>query len=659
MTDQSDVVRLFERANPVQNPADQPVAPPPSTIRRRGEQAIVTAVTDAPSDLHAPNTVQPRWRAYAAIAAVATVVVGGLVLLTTGADDEQPADQPVVTTPATTTVPTTTTAPTTSADQPGWTGGLLDDLDAESLQALDSFAEGDVIVPTGPNGWRVFASGAASPEDDSIVRSQVTIIEAQPVTIPLEPAPADGQPTDPAGQRIILTLTRDPECEDTRGCSPSGPQVTINGVEWQSFSAQDQPDAVPYSGVRGSVGDLWVWVTAPAITMYETSDGDMIEFGGFDDTLLDEPTIVEFLEGLRVGSQEELAAVGTACWNCDADVVGSPDDGTEMVQLGGLDSQSLRPLALVAAGDVLIPTAPSGWYLGTTLYGDAENDDLPVSVFSVATDPSGRRSLELYLAPACDANETSCPMADNGYQIGWPVADEMVLGGVAWGYPGGRPGGAVVAVIGDHVVAIAGTWYESRTPLLNDPDVLTLLEGLRVTSLAELPEQLRVVDEFGRPIDPITGELPAPPEKQAVASAEVRGTTVVLNAAPVDDEVCMSLDRADTGETVWTSGCFVPSDVDETFVIDLAQLAAGPNFNQLAPGEELEYLLVGYIDVQFAVDVRASSDGVSVGGRSAEPTDLLDGVFVLMSVNELDDVIDFEGGFNSDTIELEVIEPSD
>jgi hypothetical protein len=659
MTDRSDVVRLFEEANPVQNPADQPVAPPPSTIRHRGERAIVKALTHAPSRLQAPNTAQPRWRAYVAIAAVATVVVGGLMLLTTGADDEQPADQPDVTTPATTPAPTTSPAPTTTADQPGWTGGLLDDLDAESLQALDSFAEGDVIVPTGPNGWRVFASGAASPGDDSTIRSQVTIIEAQPVTIPVEPVPADGQPTDPAGQRIILTSTRDPECADTRGCSPSGPPVTINGVEWQSFSAQDQPDSIPYSGVRGSVGDLWVWVTAPAITMYETSGGDTVELGGFGDALLDEPTIVEFLEGLRVGSQEELTAIGTACWNCDADVVGSPEDGTELVQLGGLDNQSLRPLASVSAGDVLIPTAPSGWYLGTTLNGDAENDDLPVSVFTVATDPSGSRSLELYLAPACDADATTCPMADNGYQIGWPVADEMVLDGVAWGYPGGRPGGSVAAVIGDYVVAIAGTWYESRTPLLNDPDVLTLLEGLRVTSLAGLPEQISVVDEFGRPTDPTTGDLPAPPEKQAVASAEVRGTTVVLNASPVDDEICISLDRADTGETIWPSGCIVPSDVDETLVIDLAQLAAGPNFNRLAPGEELEYVLVGYIDAPFAVDVRASSEGVSVEGRSAAPTDLVDGVFVLMSVNELDDVIDFEGGFHSDTIELEVIDPSD
>jgi hypothetical protein len=182
---------------------------------------------------------------------------------------------------------------------------------------------------------------------------------------------------------------------------------------------------------------------------------------------------------------------------------------------------------------------------------------------------------------------------------------------------------------------------------------------LRVTSLAELPEQISVVDEFGRPTDPTTGELPAPPEKRAVASAEVRGTTLVLNAAPVEDEICITLDRADTGETIWPSGCIVPSDVDETFVIDIAQLAAGPNFDRLAPGEELEYLLAGYIDAPSAVDVRASYDGTSVGGRSAEPTDLLDGVFVLMSVNELDAVIDFEGGFSTDTIQLEAIESLD
>ena len=609
MISDDDVLRLFEQADPALQPdrTNDHVAGAGFLTALQQQRSIDMTITESPqTEPQSPR--ERRWALMGAAAAVAALVIGLVAVIARDTEPTAPAAPP----------PAPTASPS-EVDIAERFYGALNDRDVATLQAL-------------------MGSGAVydgAPVEDLPAHTVALAAwdwEWDEVTCQTESVDADVRCEIAARNRL----------------------TELTGTELAGYSLLTMVDGkIDRVIVEVDFSDYSTNALVPFTTWLQDNhpEGYRTIFEGENDTfrqttesaaLLDQH-LTEYINQVR----------------SDADVVGSPDDGTEMVQLGGLDSQSLRPLASVSAGDVLIPTAPSGWYLGTTLYGDAENDDLPVSVFSIATDPSGRRSLELYLARACDANATSCPMADNGYQIGWPVADEMVLDGVAWGYPGGTPGEAVAAVIGDHVVAIAGTWYESRTPLLNDPDVLTLLEGLRVTSLAELPEQLRVVDEFGRPIDPITGELPAPPEKQAVASAEVRGTTLVLTAASVDDEICMSLDRADTGETVWPSGCFVPADVEETFAIDVAQLAAGPEFDELAPGEELEYLLVGYIDAPSAVDVRASYDGTSVGGRSAEPTDLLDGVFVLMSVNELDAVLDFEGGFSTGTIQLEVVEPSD
>ena len=82
------------------------------------------------------------------------------------------------------------------------------------------------------------------------------------------------------------------------------------------------------------------------------------------------------------------AGPGTGIWGCHPGVGlvatvwvwGShpvaAHDGTEMARLGELDSQSLRPLRALSPGDVPIPTTPVGWYLVSTLHGDAENGDL-------------------------------------------------------------------------------------------------------------------------------------------------------------------------------------------------------------------------------------------------------------------------------------------
>ncbi len=608
MISDDDVMRLFEQADPARRPdrANDHVTGAGYLTALQQQRSIDMTITETPQT-EAQSSRPRHWAFIGAAAAVAALVIGLVAAVARDNEPPAPADPPP-------TAPITSPSEVEIAEQ---FYAALNDRDLATLQTL----MGDDGVYDG------------IPAED--MPAHLTALEAWDWTwdeIACEPADA-GVRCEIAARNRLTELT---------GTELSGSSlVTMTDGTIDRVNV-DQLDFSDYSPNAFMPFETWLRDNHP--DDYQTISGENDWFRQTTESaaLLDQH-LTEYVNEFR----------------SDTDVVGSPDEEPEWVQLGGFDSQSLRPLASVSAGDVLVPTAPSGWSLETPLHGDAESDDFPVSIIVVAPDASRQRTLEVYLAPACAADATSCPMADNGYQIGWPVPDDMVLDGVAWGYPGGTPGQSVAAVIGDSVVAIAGTWYESPTPLLNDPDVMTLLEGLRVTSLAELPEQISLVDEFGRPTDPTTGDLPAPPEKQAVASADVRGTTVVLNAAPVDDEICLSLDRADTAETIWPSGCFDPSDVDETLVIDVAQLAAGPGFDELAPGEKLEYVVVGYIDALSVVDVRASFDGVSVEGRSAAPTDVVDGVFVLMSVNELDDIIDFEGGFDSQTIELAVIEPSD
>lgn len=623
MISDDDVLRLFEQADPARRPdrTNDHVAGAGFLAAQQQQRSIDMTITETPQT-EAQSPRRPRWGLMGAAAAVVALVVGLVAVATRDTEPSAPAATP----PAPTT-PTTLPAPTTQPDPTAQPSEVeiaeqfyvaLNDRDLATLQSLmgsDGVYDENIVVEDMP--------------------AHVAALEAWGWTweeVACEPAPEAGVRCEIAVRNRLTELT---------GAELSGSSlVTVTDGEIERVN-HDGLDFSEYG--PNAMQPFETWLQDNHLDDHRTI------WGGEDGALGLTPESAALLDQRLTDYASEVRS--------DADAVGSRDDGTGWVQLGGLDSSGLRPLASVSAGDVLIPTAPSGWYLETPLRGDAGSADLPVPTIQVATDRTGNRRLEGYLAPACATDATTCPLADNGYQIPWPVPDEIVLDGVVWGYPGGAPGGSVATVIGDHVVAVAVTWYESTTPALDDPDVVALLEGLRVASMAELPEQVSVVDEFGRPADPSTGELPAPPETQVVASTDVRGTTVVLDAAPVDDEICLSLDRADNGETIWPSGCIVASDVDETLVIDVAQLGAGPRFSGL--GERLEYLLVGYVAAPSAVDVRASFDGVSVDGRSATPTDIADGVFVLMSVNELDDVIDFEGGFDAAMIELEIIEPSD
>jgi hypothetical protein len=519
------------------------------------------------------------------IAAVVILVVGGVLsLVALSANDEdplQPVDSGAITVPDTTAPAAATTAPaapTTSIPQTtvtpqaasGWSGGLLDDLDTESLRPLDSYTEGDVIVPTAPSDWRVSDSGVASPGDGSTIRSHVTIIEAQPVTIPMEPVPFGGQPTDRTGQRIILSVTRNPECGDTRGCSPSGPPVTIGGIEWQSFAAEDDPNTVPYSGVRAGLGDLWVWVIAPPITEYESS-GDRRFLGGFDDPMLEEPTLIEFLEGLRVGSPEVLAAIGESCWQCGvAGAEGDPfvvkesptatptttSDGaptaTSVPQAqapSGVDGDTGRPLTDLADGDVLVPT-----YIppGLALEGEARLSENPVGsefMFTVAA-ADGQPSIAVRLWE-------DGPLGPLGpAELDDPNHPPVEIAGLTWGWYDFEM--ARIANIGPFSV-----WVSLRG--LDEVEAVWFIEGLRAASIEQFPGPIQYDTADGLSVvdgDDLVGA-------EVVASED----DFELAALGVGDQVCTKLTHTTVPATSsFASNCTESARLYELGIVDLLSL---------------------------------------------------------------------------------------
>ena len=93
--------------------------------------------------------------------------------------------------------------------------------------------------------------------------------------------------------------------------------------------------------------------------------------------LLENPPIIEFLEGLRVGAPDDLATIGEACWQCDvAGAEGDPfaaggPDAPRTTTLDGepteaseppaqepnnSDFDTGRPLTDLAEGDVVVAT---------------------------------------------------------------------------------------------------------------------------------------------------------------------------------------------------------------------------------------------------------------------------------------------------------------
>ena len=116
--------------------------------------------------------------------------------------------------------------------------------------------------------------------------------------------------------------------------------------------------------LRAWVGDRWMSVLADPPDVLSAP-------------LPENPLIVEFLEGLRVGSPHDVETIGEACWQCavfgkqgDPFADASPN-GTDAPQTDGeptvtserpveapsdADPDTGRPLTELATGDVVVPT---------------------------------------------------------------------------------------------------------------------------------------------------------------------------------------------------------------------------------------------------------------------------------------------------------------
>jgi hypothetical protein len=595
-----------------------------------------------------PSSAPRRTGVWLAAACVIAVVAGFVVLI--GSDDTTrirtnddtipttslreeltpPPNIPSPTTAPATTGAETTTSTTTPEDGPTWRGGLLDDIDAESFRPLSSVGAGDLIVPTAPAGWRLSQLSFGQVGNDPATRewtgSNTTTIEARP-----------GGTTGP---RIELSLSRPGSTQGAcaqlgdgsqSGCETSGSPVEINGVAWQPFAQLE--------GIRADAGDVWIEV--------------LVQDFDLQGPVLADPRIVTYLESLRVGSTDDyseiVGEIGQACWDC-----GDPEtfEEPEPLLIGDIDDTGMRPLSTLSSGDIVVPTAPPGWALAGFAPSSISIDQTPGGSSHQFVIIRDEKTLPVVVAPACGQDVGTCDVAALEFDVELPLVDTIEIAGNTWGHDPGT--GDPTAVIGDYLVVVPfNNWWvgESSVPLLEDPDVLELIEGLRVTPLVDVPDTIELTDQNGIPVDRGTG-VPAP--KEAVASLAVRETTLLLNAAIVDDKVCVTIDRADTGETIWPTGCFERVDFEQNLTISLA----GPGFHDLEVEGDL-VLLAGYVDSPVAVDVRATYGEASVDGRSAGPNDVVDGVFVLMPVTEFDEVVNFEGGFGTNPIRLEIIDPAD
>ena len=89
-----------------------------------------------------------------------------------------------------------------------------------------------------------------------------------------------------------------------------------------------------------------------------------------------------------------------------------------------------------------------------------------------------------------------------------PTSVERTINGIEWGYSDSE--NLPAALIGGHLVVVEGLWLELDVPLLDDPEVVAFLDGLRVGSLDDLPDAVTISDPSGTPLDPVTGAVTTP-----------------------------------------------------------------------------------------------------------------------------------------------------
>lgn len=611
---------------------------------------LARAMSDAPEP-HSWSNVEDRARqhdaappqgrtgVWLAAAACAIALMGGLVAVI-GSDDEPKVriDAPDSTTPSTSTVPstsapapsppptstTTAPAPAPSAEA-GWTGGLLDDIDGNSLRPLESLAEGDVVVPTAPSGWRLADAAWTGPDDavaPDFVEWSTEVIEALP-------------DHNAFGHILYLTQSREPICRTTLGCTPSGDSVTINGVVWESIVVEripeDDPEFFDETTLRARIGDRWVSLGAGAPQ-------------ALTGVLLKNPPIIEFLEGLRVGPPDDLAAIGEACWQCDVAgaegdpfAVGGPDaprtttlDGepTEAseppVQVpNNADFDTGRPLTELVEGDVVVAT-----YIPPDLIPDGEA--------MLRELPDARSVFEFTLATADEANSVRVTLGHrsgsvsthNPAELDDPNHPPVEIQGLIWAW-------------NDFAVA--------RIAYVDSFSIDLGLHGLDRSEAERFIEGLRAVpfEQFAGPvtIDGADGlEVIADPSNTNGAQIVATDDEFELTAVRVLDQVCTKLEQTTDPVTMtFAANCWGSTSLADPGIVDLFSLEITATL----------HLIIGVFDSPDATAVRITSpDGNSVVAPTGPDNRAIDGRFFLARLD-----LDVADGIRLDHFTIEDASP--
>ncbi len=203
---------------------------------------------------------------------------------------------------------------------------------------------------------------------------------------------------------------------------------------------------------------------------------------------LDNPSIIEFLEGLRVGSPDVVTAVGEACWQCgDAGAEGDPFAATESSTAtsttpsgdreisvpSDVGSEIGRPLTDLVEGDVLVPTyIPPGLRL-----------QIPAQRFIHG---DGTRETWFNLETLDGIYANSAGLHDVGRPLGPPTASELDdpnhppvdIGGLTWVW--NDFGAARHAVSGSFAVSVS-------LHGLDRSEAERFIEGLRAVPAEQFP----------------------------------------------------------------------------------------------------------------------------------------------------------------------------
>lgn len=554
--------------------SDAPVPHPWSDVERRAT---------GPGGRRSPGSQRMTgWLVAAAIAAIA--LVAGFVLLDDADDD---------------TVVFIDEGPDPTTTVPGWSGGELDELDTGSLRPLESLSDGDVVIPTGPSGWRVEDSGWTG-DDPGSAMWQVVIIEAVPV--------------DQLGQTLDVRMGPEVRCAVARECVPWSEPVTIGGVVWEMLAIEGIPEGsdefFANMIVAARIGDRWVWVRAAASQLV---NGPLLEY----------PPVIELLEGLRVGSPDVLAALGEACWECDgAGAEGDPFapvdpstappttalDGAPTPRDEPLDG---RPLTDLEAGDVVIAT-----YLppGLEPDGEARIHEYPgATEFYLAFETAdGARHHAVRLWEG-DGPIDPAPQDD-------PNHPPVEIAGLTWEWNDFES--ARIAYVGAFSV-----WVYLDG--LDRPEAERFVEGLRAVPIEQYPGPIVVDGPDGVAV------ISDPGAAEVVATDERFEVTAVQAGA----QVCTKLADTSVPPTMFAgANCEESSLLSETGIIDHYPL----------PETDSGVLVVGVIDAPDATAVRITSPaGDSVEVPTGPATGLIDGRFFLARVP-----LDTSGSYHLDlTIE--------